>query len=47
MNRKHYWIIDEENLIKSVKDGSVLTVTKQQQKAKLKMEKLENKKIKK
>ena len=47
MNRKHYWIIDEENLIKSVKDGSVLTVTKQQQRAKLKMEKLENKKIKK
>lgn len=41
INRKHYWILDEEALIKGVKDGSIITTSKNLEKTKAKMAKLD------
>ena len=41
INRKHYWILDEDALIKGVKDGSIVTTSKKTEKTKAKTTKLD------
>ncbi len=43
INRKHYWIIDEDIIISGVKDGSIKTVTIKQDRADKKLAKIEKK----